>query len=438
MDRNDPRYRDYLAVLERELVPAMGCTEPIAIAYTAALARRVLERPAQRVLVSASGNIIKNVKSVVVPNTGGKKGIAVAAAVGVVAGDPDRGLEVISDVTPEQLEQLERFLAAVPIEVAHAQGENALEVTVTLFADPHYAKVQVVKEHSNVVLIERDGQCLYERGGQAALVYDACYESLSMEGLYDFALTAEIADVQELLERQIAYNSAIAREGLEHPYGAAISSTLLSIYGSSLPVRAKAMAAAGSDARMSGCELPVVINSGSGNQGMTASLPVIEYARELQVSREQLYRALLLSNLSTIYQKIHIGRLSAYCGAVSAGAGAGAGIAYLLGGGFDHVCHTIVNALAITSGIICDGAKPSCAAKIAAAVEAGILGCQMYLRGKQFTCGEGIVCRDIEETIKEVGHLAREGMKETDQEIITMMMRGETVLPRADAVGTGR
>lgn len=403
----------------------MGCTEPIAIAYTAATARRTLDQEVDRVLVEASGNIIKNVKSVVVPNTGGKKGLEAAAAIGIVAGNPDKNLEVISEVTQDEIAKLDPFMEMVPIEVRHVASDNALEITVTVFHDEDYAKVKVAKEHSNIVLIEKNGEILYERGGQAAVSYDEAYSHLSIEGIYDFAETVDISDIEDVIGRQISYNSEISAEGLKNAYGANISSVLLHTYGNSIENRAKAAAAAGSDARMSGCELPVIINSGSGNQGMTASLPVIEYAKELNASKEKLYRALVLSNLATIYQKIHIGRLSAYCGAVSAGAGAGAGITYLLGGDLDHICHTIVNALAITSGIICDGAKASCAAKIAAAVDAGILGYHMYKEGKQFLRGDGIVGKNIEETIKHIGDLAQKGMKGTDEEIIDMMIHNK-------------
>lgn len=425
MEKNDPRYQAYVHILEKELVPAMGCTEPIAIAYGAASAKRLMEGDEiQRVDVFASGNMIKNVKSVTVPNTNGKKGIEAAAAIGIVAGDPDKELEVICEVCEEDLAKLEAFLAKVEIQVHHAITKCALEVKVCLHGAHHDVEVKIMHEHSHIVYIKKDGMVLRDEKIDEERNEDEDYLLLSMKGLYDFAMMVDIADVKDILDRQIAYNGAIAEEGLRKGYGANIANVLLTTYGNRVEVRARAMAAAGSDARMSGCELPVIINSGSGNQGMSASLPVIEYAKELQSSQDELYRALVISNLSTLYQKMHIGRLSAYCGAVSAGAGAGAGIAYLLGGDFDAICHTIVNALAITSGIICDGAKPSCAAKIASAVDAGILGCQMYRQGKQFYRGEGIVCRNIEETIEGVGHLAREGMKDTDEEIIHMMMQG--------------
>ena len=423
MRKEDSMYQKYINILKTELVPAMGCTEPIAIAYAAALAQKTLQEDVKHVEIYASGNIIKNVKSVTVPNTGGRKGIQSAAAIGIIAGDPTLGLEVISHVRTEQIAQMEAFLEKTAVYVHHEQCSCALQVGVRVSGDKHTVLVCIQNEHSNIVRIEEDGRCVLDKEARKDTQEQLDAMQFSMQGIYEFAEIADLADVKEILDRQIQCNTAIAEEGLAHSYGANIGSVLLSTYGDSVQIRARALAAAGSDARMSGCELPVIINSGSGNQGMTCSLPVIAYARELQSSEEQLYRALLISNLSTLYQKKYIGRLSAYCGAVSAGAGAGAGIAYLLGGDYDHICHAIVNALAITSGMICDGAKPSCAAKIATAVDAGIMGCMMYQKGKQFYRGEGIVCRDIEETIMGVGQLARDGMKETDDEIIKLMIQ---------------
>ena len=424
MNKNDPRYAAYLRILAEELVPAMGCTEPISISFCAAKARELLGALPEAVTVAASGNIIKNVKSVVVPNTGGRKGIETAAAAGVVAGDPGRELEVIASVTPEQREALGRFLETVPIQVRPADTDLVLDVTVTVRAGGHTASVRVANQHTNIVSMVKDGEVLFEApavgcGTAAAPSPDRAL--MDFDDIFDFADTVDIEDVKPLLDRQIAYNTAIAQEGLRGNWGANIGSTLLQIYGDDVKIRARAAAAAGSDARMSGCELPVVINSGSGNQGMTVSLPVIEYARELRSPPERLYRALTLSNLTAIYQKEGIGRLSAYCGAVSAGASAGAGIAYLLGGGRAEAAHTIVNALAITSGIICDGAKPSCAGKIAAAVDAGILGYYMYVHGQEFHGGDGIISKGIESTLRNVTRLGKEGMKETDEEIIRIM-----------------
>lgn len=422
MKRDDLRYQVYVEILEKELVPAMGCTEPIAIAYCAAKARAALGQMPDKVEVAASGNIIKNVKSVIVPNTNGNKGIEAAAAIGILAGKEDLGLEVLSCVTQDQKNELKSYMEQAVITVAPAESEFVLDMAVTVWKGDSWAKVRIVNEHTNIVLIEKDGEILYEGSTDETPGEDEPdYSLLTVEGIYDFATTAEIEDVKEVLDRQITYNTAISEEGLRGNYGANIGSILLKEYGDDIKIRAKAKAAAGSDARMNGCEMPVVINSGSGNQGMTASLPVIEYAKELKCSEEQLYRALLISNLTTIHQKSGIGRLSAYCGAVSAGAGAGAGIAYLCGGDYGVIAHTLVNAIAITSGIVCDGAKASCAAKIATAVDAGILGYQMYINGQQFYGGDGVVSKGVENTIKNIGRLGKDGMRETDKEIIRIM-----------------
>lgn len=421
MERSSSIYQSYVGILERELVPAMGCTEPIAIAYCAATARAVLGAVPDRVLVEASGNIIKNVKSVVVPNTDGRRGVAAAAAIGILAGDERRGLEVISSVSPEDKARLGDYLDATVIELQPARSALVLDIQVTVSRDGHQARVRAANEHTNLVLIEKDGEILKQKALDEEERQESDLSALTMEGIYDFARTAVIEDVRPVLDRQIRYNTAISQEGLRENYGANIGKVLLRACGGDIRVRARAAAAAGSDARMNGCELPVVINSGSGNQGMTASLPVIEYAKELGSSQEQLYRALLISNLVTLHQKAGIGRLSAYCGAVCAGAGAGAGIAYLCDGGYEAVIHTVVNALAITSGIVCDGAKSSCAGKISTAVDAGILGFEMYQSGQQFYGGDGIVLKGVENTIRNVGRLGRVGMHETDREIIRMM-----------------
>ncbi len=423
MEKNCPTYRNYVEILRRELVPAMGCTEPIAIAYCAAKARAVLGCLPDKVTIAASGNIIKNVKSVIVPNTGGRKGIEAAAAIGIVAGDEEAGLEVIAHAKNEDKAKLADYMRQTELRVEFAESDHVLDIIVTASKGADTVEVQVVNEHTNIVKITRNGQVLLEK--EIVNTVDTGkpdYECLTIENIYDFAMSCDLTDVQEIIDRQIAYNTAIAEEGLKSDYGANIGKTLLKAYGNSVNIRARAKAAAGSDARMNGCELPVVINSGSGNQGMTVSLPVIEYAKELGANKEKLYRALVLANLVTLHEKEGIGRLSAYCGAVSAGAGAGAGIAWLCSGDYKSVIHTIVNALAITSGIVCDGAKASCAAKISAAVDAGILGFEMYRNGQQFYGGDGLVEKGVENTIRNISRLGRIGMKETDKEIISMMI----------------
>lgn len=422
MKKEDVLYQNYLQILREELVPAMGCTEPIAIAYCAAKARDVLGAEPDRVLIEVSGNIVKNVKSVVVPNTGGRKGIEASAAIGITGGDSAKALQVIANVTEAQKEEMASFLATADIKVLPLETEEQLDIQVTEYAGTHFTKVRISGFHTNIVLIEKDDEILYQAGEVAATNVSLTDRSLlDMEHIYEFAMTAELTDVSEILDRQINCNMAIAQEGMTNDYGANVGSVLIKAYGNDVRNRAKAMAAAGSDARMSGCEMPVIINSGSGNQGMTASIPVIVYGRELQASKEQLYRALILSNLITIHQKTGIGRMSAYCGAISAGCGAGCGIAYLLGGTYQVIIHTLVNAVAIVSGIVCDGAKPSCAGKIEAAVDAGILGYYMYTQGQEFKGGDGIISKGVENTIQNVSRLGKIGMKETDKEIIRIM-----------------
>ncbi len=408
-------------VLEAELVPAMGCTEPIAIAYAGALVRRSLGTLPQRMALAVSSNIIKNAKSAVVPNTEGLKGLQAALVAGAVAGRAEAQLEVLAQVTGQQKAEMKAFLETCPIEVRCAEGDEVFDILAEAWAVEHHARVRITGCHTNLVLLEHDGVVEYAGSPSADAGNSTDYEQLTVEKIYAYATECDLTPTWELLERQIEFNSAIRDEGLTGKWGAAVGRTLLDSFGNAPAVRARAAAAAGSDARMSGCELPVIINSGSGNQGMTASLPVIEYANAIGVDRERLHRALLLSNLLTIHMKTGIGRLSAYCGAVSAGCAAGAAIAWLCGGGLDEVAHTLVNSVAITSGIICDGAKPSCAAKIASAVDAGLLGWQMYQAGRQFYDGEGIVSKGVENTLANVGRVGSIGMRQTDLEIIRIM-----------------
>lgn len=423
MKKTDEKYQAYIQILKEELVPAMGCTEPIALAYAGAKAREVLECVPDKVLVEASGSIIKNVKSVIVPNTNHLKGIPAAVTAGIIAGKAEKELEVIAEVTPDEIEQMITFLKETPITVEHIDQGITFDIVLTLYKEDSYAKVRIANYHTNIVHIEKDGEVVFDipvEGENEEGLTDRSL--LDMKSIWNFINTVDVVDIKEVIGRQIEYNTAIADEGLRGDYGANIGSVLLSAYGDDVRTRAKARAAAGSDARMNGCELPVIINAGSGNQGMTCSLPVLEYAKELNVTEEKKYRALALSNLTAIHQKTGIGRLSAYCGAVSAGAAAGAGIAYLCGGGYEEVIHTVVNALAIVSGMVCDGAKASCAAKIAASVDAGILGYNMYLNGQQFYAGDGIVTKGVEATIQNIGRLGKEGMRETNEEIIKMMI----------------
>ena len=412
----------YIAILKEELVPATGCTEPIAIAYAAARLGAVLGQLPERIRAEVSGNIIKNVKSVIVPNTGGLKGIRAAVAAGAVAGDAEKILQVISSVPAEKHAEIAAYAREAPIEVVCADTTRLLDIRLTGWAGDHSALVHIANSHSNIVREEKDGQVLLERP-----VTDSAEDSLTdksvlkVADILEFANTVDLGLVSPLLDQQIGCNTAIAEEGLKNSWGANIGSVLLGDYPADIKTEAKAWAAAGSDARMSGCEMPVVILSGSGNQGITASVPVVRYAKHLGADQETLYRALLVSDLVTVHQKSGIGRLSAYCGAVSAGVGAGAGIAYLLDGSYETIAHTIVNAVAIISGTICDGAKPSCAAKIAASVDAGILGYHMYRNNQEFKSGDGIVTKGVDNTIANIGVLAKEGMQQTDRTILAIM-----------------
>ena len=415
-------YLEYVKILEEELVPAMGCTEPIAVAYCAARAAEALGARPESVDVRASASIIKNVKSVVVPNTKGRRGIEASAAAGIVSGNAGAELQVLASLSPEQIEELDAYLAAVPITVGYSEREWIFDIQVTVKAGPHSAFCEIAGHHTNVIRLERDGEVLIDLPFVEQVNEHATDRSLlNVEDIVEFANTVHIDDVRRVLERQIECNTAIADEGLRGDWGANIGRILLQSGGMSVQNRAKAYAAAGSDARMNGCELPVIINSGSGNQGLTASVPVIVFARELGVSHELLLRALCVSNLVTIHIKTGIGSLSAYCGATAAGCGAAAGINYLYGGQYTDIAHTVVNAIAIDSGMICDGAKASCAAKIASAVGAGLLGMYMHMHKSQFYGGDGIVVKGVENTIRNIGILASDGMRETNRTIIKMM-----------------
>ena len=418
-----PHYDSYVKILEEELIPAMGCTEPIAIALAAAKARETLGSMPLACRVEVSGNIIKNVKAVTVPNTGGLKGIEAAAAAGIVAGKAELELEVLSQVTAEEIAAMAEFLKDCEMTVVPALGDRVFYIRVTAEGGGHSASCEIVDYHTNITCIQEDGKVVFQsQGGSGEKQEQTDRSVLSVEEIIRFADCLDTADVAEVIRRQVAYNSAISAEGLKGGWGAEVGKTIRDVYGDDVAVRAKAAAAAGSDARMSGCELPVVIVSGSGNQGMTTSLPVIEYARDMGADEDALIRALVVADLVTIHQKTGIGRLSAFCGAVSAGCGAASGVAYLKGGRYREVAHTIANALAICSGMICDGAKPSCAAKIAAAVDAGLMGYHMFMSGHQFVDGEGIIKKGVENTIGNVGRLAREGMRRTDEEILHIMV----------------
>lgn len=421
MDRS--LYDNYVSILKHELVPALGCTEPIAIAYASAKAVQILGQVPERIEMSCSGNIIKNVKGVTVPNSGGMKGIEAAAILGAVGGDADKELEVLESVTPEDIRRT-RELAAEKICTCNlVDGVENLYITAGVSAGEHSAEVTIVGYHTNVTKIVKDGEVLLERTVEAETKEMGMDKSkLTVKDILEFADEVKIEDIEETIGRQVELNSAIAQEGLDNSYGAQIGKTLMHVWGKSITTRACARAAAGSDARMGGCSLPVVINSGSGNQGMTVSLPVIAYAEEWEVSREKMYRALVVSNLIAIHQKYYIGSLSAYCGAVSAACGAGAGITYMYGGSYEQVSLTIINTLGNVGGIVCDGAKSSCAAKIASSVDAALMAFHLSIQNKSFLPGEGIIKGDIEETIKSMGYIGRVGMRSTDTEILNIMI----------------
>lgn len=415
-------YDNYVQILKNELVPALGCTEPIAIAYAAAKAREVLGSFPEQVEMRCSGNIIKNVKGVTVPNSGGLKGIDVAATLGIVGGDASRELEVLENVQPEHIEKTRELVASGYCTCTLQEDVANLYIVATVRDGSHYAEVTIINRHTYITRIVKDGEVLYETAASEDSRDYVDKSMLNVKDILRFAEEVDIEDVKDILDRQIEMNSAIADEGLMNPYGAQIGRTLLQVYGDDVKIRAKARAAAGSDARMGGCSLPVVINSGSGNQGMTVSLPVIEFARSLFCSKEKLYRALVVSNLVAIHQKKYIGSLSAYCGAVSAACGSGAAITYLYGGDYEQISATIVNTIANVGGIVCDGAKASCAAKIASAVDAAILGHFLGDKHHWFQPGEGIVQDDVEATIRSMGYIGRVGMKDTDKQILNIMI----------------
>lgn len=416
-------FENFVDILEEELRPALGCTEPIAIALAAAKAREVLGAMPEKLIAHCSGNIIKNVKGVTVPTTGNMKGIETSAILGAVGGDATKELEVLTSVKPEHIVRTKELLAEKMCEVTLAKGVENLYIEMTAIKGEDQAVVIISDSHTNVIKVEKNKKVIFEKNEQEAKAQKKLDRSnLSVKNIYEFANTVDVELVKAMLDRQIKCNMEIAEEGMKNHYGAAVGRTLVKHYGNDIKNIAKAYAAAGSDARMSGCVLPVVINSGSGNQGMTVSIPVILYAKDLHVSQEKLYRALTLANLLAIHQKAGIGKLSAYCGAVSAACAAGAAIAYLHDEPFTVIKNTLVNSLANVSGIVCDGAKPSCAAKIASSLDAAIMGYIMAADGEVFGSGEGLVTTDIDTTIKNIGIMAKEGMRQTDVEILTLMI----------------
>lgn len=422
---NQQMYNNYINILKEELVPALGCTEPIAIAYAGAKAREILGEFPKRVIVKCSGNIIKNVKGVTVPNSGNLKGIDTAALLGIIGGKSDMQLEVLESVTEEDRKILRDLLTKKICTCDLVENTDNLYIDITVFSEKHKAQVIVSDYHTNIIRIVKDDELIFDKVkkiDKRENTIEADRNLLNVKDIIEFADTVDLTEVYEILNRQIKCNMAIAKEGITHGYGANVGLNLLALYGDALPIRARAMAAAGSDARMSGCSLPVVINSGSGNQGMTVSIPLVVYADEYKISEEKLYRALIVSNLLAVHQKKYIGKLSAFCGAVSASYACGAAITYMLGGNFNQIANTIINTLANTSGIICDGAKPSCAAKIASSLDAALLAHTMSMHNDVFKADEGVIKDDLEKTIRAIGYIGREGMKTTDIEVLNIMI----------------
>ncbi len=414
--------KDFVSILKEELVPATGCTEPIAIAFASSIASRVLKALPDRMDIYVSGNIIKNVKSVVVPGTNGLRGIESAAAAGAVSSKPEKELEVLSSLSDEDRKEIREYLGRNVIKVYPSSKDYVFSIVINAFISSHEAVVEIAYNHTNVVSVILDVSVLYSNDALDSRKGEKTTRvGLDIKSIVEFASTVDIPLIEETISRQIKYNMAIAEEGLKNPWGADIGKIILSSYGNDVHNRAKAYAAAGSDARMNGSKMPVIINSGSGNQGITVSVPVIIYAEELGVDRNLLLRSLVVSNLVAIHIKEKIGPLSAYCGATSAACGASSGITYLYGGRENEIAHSVVNALAIVSGMICDGAKASCAAKIASAVDAGLLGFEMTRNKSEFLSGDGIITKGVENTINNIVELATVGMKETDRTIIGIM-----------------
>lgn len=418
---NERMRKAYADVLNKELVPAFGCTEPIAVAYASAAARQVLGRMPEKIIAECSGNIMKNAKGVIVPKTKSMRGVDVSAVLGAVGGNPQRGLEVLRDVTQQDLEMTKTLLEQKICQVKNLKSTCPLHIRITVFAQGHSAMAEIKGSHNHISELQKDGITI-QKGQDFSFAEDNHYPEFTLKDIVTFSETVPLSEIEPVLKRQVQINGAIADEGMKNDYGANVGKTLVKHYGSPVWILARAYAAAGSDARMSGCTMPVIINSGSGNQGITASLPVVVYARHYGISRERMYRALAVSNLTAIYQKSELGKLSAFCGAVCAACGSGAGIAWMLGNDYQVIEKTVVNVLANVGGIVCDGAKPSCAAKISSAVEAALNAYYMAVDEQGFGSGEGLVKADADQTVKCVMHMGRDGMKETDEKILELMM----------------
>ena len=424
MERSDPRYQAYVEILKEELIPAMGCTEPIALAYAAARAREVLGALPESVQLQVSGSIIKNVKSVIVPNTGHLKGMEAAVAAGIIAGSAEKELEVISEVSEEKKSAIRDYLQTVPITIEHTEQGHVFDIVVTERCGQDYARVRIADYHTNICRIEKNGTVLYE----VPLLDETVQEDaradrslLNMQDIWDFAETADLRDVADLLERQIRYNNAIAEEGLLGDYGANIGRVLLTTYGNDVSNRAKAKAAAGSDARMNGCELPVIINSGSGNQGISTTLPMAVFADRMGIPEEKLLRAEFMGMLMIMYMKKYVGRLSPVCGAMLAGTGSAAGMAYMMGGTVAQVSGAVQNMMGSVAGIFCDGAKGGCAVKVAACASEAVYAAMYAMDGSVIGVSDGINSSAAEDTAKNLAKLSHEALDTLDMKVIEIM-----------------
>lgn len=422
MDKNI--YNSFVSILRHELVPALGCTEPIAIAFASAKARDILGKMPEHVKIGLSGNMIKNVKSVIVPNSGGQRGIEAAVALGCIGGKAELKYEVLQMVTPEDMEKAKELAKSGFCVPEFVDGKDNLYIRVFASAGNDSSLVIVEREHTNITHIEKNGEVIFSLEENIGDVPDEKIDKtlLSVARILEFANAVDLSDIQDILKREVEMNTAISAEGLSGNYGANVGKILMSIDSDHVESRAAACAAAGSDARMNGCSMPVVINSGSGNQGMTITLPICEYAATWKKSTEILYRALVVGNLISVHIKRRIGNLSAFCGAVCAGTGAACGIAYMDNCSYDQICMVITNTLLNVGGMVCDGAKSSCASKIASAVTAGTLSYRMAKNNVVFQPGEGLAGNDIEETIENIGRMGRVGMRSTDAEILNIMV----------------
>lgn len=419
---NDTIYKNYLAILREEMVPAMGCTEPIALAYGAARARQVLGREPEKITAKCSGNIIKNVRCVVIPNSGGLAGIPAGVVLGAVGGDPDKNMEVLSSVTDGQRQRTRELLEQEICRVELLESPIVLHFIIEMRAGEDSVLLEIKHDHMNVTRIEKNKEVLFEKTDEFQEDEAADRHLLNLEDIKEFSDTVDLEDIRHLIDQQIQYNMAIAREGMTGKYGLGIGRVIKESYSDDMLTRMRSLTAAASEARMGGCEMPVIINSGSGNQGIACSVPLIVYAREMELPEYSLYRALVFSNLLTVYQKMYIGKLSAFCGAVSASCATGAAITYMVGGDIQRIKRTIENTLANIPGIICDGAKISCAAKIAASLDAAYLAHHLAMNNQGYAPYTGILQEETSETISCVGLIGKEGMKETDREILKIMI----------------